>query len=459
MATPVVMPKQGQSVESCIIVSWKKKKGDPIEVGETLCEVETDKALLEVESPASGTILALFFQEGDEVPVLTTIAAIGQPGEAVDHLGPGAAIESRGAAEAPPAAPVEAGAGKPGPGNGITLTDRPPTIAAPTAISPRARNLAQKKGLDVAGLPGTGPGGRIIERDVQAALAQKPRLTPLAQSMLAGGGFQTPERGSGAGGRIRAEDLIAVSIPPESRPEAPATVDQAAEEVQTIPLKGVRKVIAARMLDSLQTTAQLTLNASADARAALAYRKQLKHSAESLGLQQVTLNDLILFGVSRILPQHLELNAWLTDQTISQYKNVHLGYAVDTPRGLLVPVLRRANRLSLKQISVEAKRLAAACLAGTIAPDELKGGTFTVTNLGGLGIESFTPILNPPQVGILGVGSVNLKPVEIEGEVAFIPHLGLSLTVNHQVVDGAPAARFLQALCQGLAEIELLLAL
>jgi pyruvate dehydrogenase E2 component (dihydrolipoamide acetyltransferase) len=218
-------------------------------------------------------------------------------------------------------------------------------------------------------------------------------------------------------------------------------------------------VIAERMWESLQNSAQLTLNASADARAMLAYRKRLKNSDETLGLQKVTINDLLLFVVSRTLPLYPEVNALFVDNTISRYKNAHLAVAVDTPRGLVVPVIRNAQALSLKQIADEAKRLATGAMDGSVSPDELTGGTFTVTNLGSLGIESFTPILNPPQVGILGVGNINLKPVEVDGEVKFMPHLGLSLTINHQVVDGAPAARFLQTLSQRLAELELLLAI
>jgi pyruvate dehydrogenase E2 component (dihydrolipoamide acetyltransferase) len=221
----------------------------------------------------------------------------------------------------------------------------------------------------------------------------------------------------------------------------------------------VRKVIAERMWESLQSTAQLTLNASADARSLLTYRKRLKNSDESLGLQNITINDLILFAVSRTLPLYPEVNALFKEHTIYQYKNVHLAVAVDTPRGLVVPVIRKAQALSLKQISEEAKRLAAGAMDGSVSPDELTGGTFTVTNLGSLGIESFTPILNPPQVGILGVGNINLKPVEIDGNVEFIPRISLSLTINHQAVDGAPGARFLQTLSQRLAEPELLLAL
>jgi pyruvate dehydrogenase E2 component (dihydrolipoamide acetyltransferase) len=245
---------------------------------------------------------------------------------------------------------------------------------------------------------------------------------------------------------------------PEAGGPLSPEIPLAEEEVEVFPLKGTRKVIATRMLESLQTTAQLTLNASADARALLAYRQRLKGSAEGLGLQKVTINDLILFAVSRVLLQHLDLNTLFAENTISRYKNVHLGFAVDTPRGLLVPVIRQAQALSLKQISETSKRLATACLEGAISPDDLKGGTFTVSNMGNFGIESFTPLLNPPQVAILGVGNINLKPVEVEGEVQFIPHLGLSLTINHQVVDGAPGARFLQTLSLGLAQIELLLA-
>jgi pyruvate dehydrogenase E2 component (dihydrolipoamide acetyltransferase) len=452
MATAVVMPKQGQSVESCIIVGWKKAVGDEVVAGEALCEVETDKALLEVESPASGTVLALFFQEGDEVPVLTNIAAIGEPGEDVSSLRPAGARDKVASAtvETRPTVPPVATAPAP-----AVATQAPAVVG----ISPRARNLAKQKSLETASLQGTGPAGRIIERDVLAALDKKPAMTPLAKSMVAQGGFSAPAHGSGVRGRIMAEDLRAVVSQAEAPFHRTPAVVSGEDEVLTIPVKGIRKVIATRMLNSLQTTAQLTLNASADARALLAYRRRLKDSPEALGLSKVTINDLILFAVSRTLPDYLDLNATFNDDTISQYKNVHLGFAVDTPRGLMVPVIRYANTLSLRQIAQAAKRLASACLDSTISSDEMSGGTFTVTNLGSFGIESFTPVLNPPQVGILGVGNVNLKPVEVEGEVQFISHLGLSLTINHQVVDGAPAARFLQAFAQRLAQIELLLAL
>jgi pyruvate dehydrogenase E2 component (dihydrolipoamide acetyltransferase) len=230
-------------------------------------------------------------------------------------------------------------------------------------------------------------------------------------------------------------------------------------EITKVQIKGIRKLIADRMLHSMQTTAQLTLNSTADARQLLAMRKRFKASDELLGLQKVTINDLVLFATAKILAQHTALNALLEGDVMSKYSDVHLAFAVDTPRGLMVPVIRGANHITLKSISAQAKELGGACQSGSIAPEALNGGTFTVTNLGGLGVETFTPILNPPQVGILGVGNIGLKPIQQGANVEFIPHLNLSLTINHQVVDGAPAARFLNALAAALANMEVTLAL
>lgn len=453
MATPVVMPKQGQSVESCIIVEWKKEEGDPVQEGDVLCEVETDKAVMEVESPVSGTLLARFYPEGELVPVLTNIAAIGTPGEDISHLRPqegGSASQT----EAVPPAPSEEAPVQEAPAGGVDQASAAPA-APPQAISPRARNLAARRQIDLTGVQGTGPGGRIIERDVEAALAAQPRLSPVAKAMVETGGYRAPGRGTGPGGRVMSRDLEAVASPAPS----PAAAGAEDDVLERIPVRGIRKVIAERMLHSLQSTAQLTLHASADARALLAYRRRLKESEPALELQGVTINDLVLFAVSRVLLQFPDLNAWYDGETITRYRAVHLGFAVDTPRGLMVPVIRRAQVLSLRELSRASKRLSTACQEGSITPDELNGGTFTVTNLGSLGIERFTPILNPPQVAILGVGSIELKAVEVEGEVQFIPHLGLSLTLNHQAVDGAPGARFLQALARGIAGLETLLAL
>ncbi|RME56056.1 MAG: 2-oxo acid dehydrogenase subunit E2, partial [Caldilineae bacterium] len=228
----------------------------------------------------------------------------------------------------------------------------------------------------------------------------------------------------------------------------------------TIPVRGVRQVVAERMLASVQSTAQLTLHTHADATRLRALRARLKSSPREMGLQDVTINHLVLFAVARSLLAHPALNAHFQGDAIHQFRTVHLGVAVDAPRGLMVPVVRHAERRSLKNLAEEARRLTEACRSGRITPDELSGGTFTVTNLGAFGVESFTPILNPPQVAILGVGAIRPQPVEeADGGVGFAPHMGLSLTIDHQAVDGAQAARFLQTLAHNLAQIDLLLAM
>ena len=466
MADAVVMPKLGNSVDSCILVSWKKGVGDQVAAGEALCEIETDKALMEIESAVSGSLLALFFAEGEEIPVFTNIAAIGQPGESFETLRP--ALARQNAPSEPPASaipPESRPSSVPHQEPAALRSEHTRAPHTPAGFSPRATRLALRQNIAIDALSGSGPRGRIIERDVLAAIEQQPTVTPLAKRMLAQGQFAAPAQGTGSRGRILAADLSpsAVPHPPPTalpvEPEADASPAQEAGEFETVPVQGVRRVIARRMLESLQTSAQLTLNSSADAQALLAYRQRLKASAEASGLQQVTINDLILFTVSRTLKRHSELNALFKDDVIYQYNNVNLGFAVDTARGLMAPVIHDAAALSLLQIGREARRLASACQDGAITAAEMENGTFTVTNLGSAGVESFTPILNPPQVAILGVGSINLKPVEIDGELQFRKHIGLSLTINHQVIDGAPAARFLQALARGLAEVDLLLAL
>lgn len=462
MAKPIVMPKQGNQVESCLILQWLKQPGDAVEVGEPVCEIETDKAVVEIPSPEAGVLLETFYPAGEEVPVFTPIAAVGDPGDDLSDLRPEAGdgvapsrSEDSGSAAGP--APAEQN----DPEDSAASQIEPPVSKESgerrVFASPRARKLAQKKDVDLQSLKGSGPAGRIIERDVRAALTQRgaaPAISPVARAMLETGDFESPPRGTGPRGRVFSGDLIPRADGPEAAGEPPAPDPGA----KALPLTGTRRTIACRMLASVQSTAQLTLNASADARALRAYRERLKASPEELGLADITINDLLLLVVSRVLPRFPELNALLVEEVIHQHQEVHLGIAVDTPRGLVVPVLRSAHKKSLKEIAEEARRLARASVEGRIEPEKLTGGTFTVSNLGGLGVESFTPILNPPQVGILGVGNINLKPVETRGEVIFIPHIGLSLTINHQAVDGAPAARFLRALAQGIANLELMLA-
>jgi pyruvate dehydrogenase E2 component (dihydrolipoamide acetyltransferase) len=452
VATEVLMPRQGNTVESCVILDWKKREGDSIQEGDIICEVETDKAAFEVEAPASGTVIKTFFEEGDDVPVLTVIAAIGEAGEDVSGLAP---------AEASPAAKAE----KPGPRTGPVPAGGEAAASAESSpegppISPRAKLLAQSKGIDFRTVAGSGPGGRIIERDIQYVLGSREPFTPAAIEEQLKQGVAGPAAGSGLGGRVTAADVAASTA---GGPAAGAAAGSAAAEypgpVEEKPVKGVRKLIAERMRGALQSTAQLTMNGSADARTILAYRKKLKAMPEESGLTGITLNDFILFAVSRNLRVFNELNAHFLGDTVKQFAYVHLGFAVDTPRGLMVPVIRNAHALTLKQISAEAKRLSSGCLEGGINPDELSGGTFTVTNLGAFGIESFTPIANAPEVGILGVNAIQPKPVAGEnGETVFVPHIGFSLTIDHQLIDGALGAKFLRGMAEKIENFDITLA-
>ncbi|NLG25540.1 MAG: 2-oxo acid dehydrogenase subunit E2, partial [Clostridiales bacterium] len=323
--------------------------------------------------------------------------------------------------------------------------------AAPERISPRARAMAERTGADLARATATGPDGRVIARDVQALLDAGQVVTPAARAGYAGGG-----EGTGLGGRVTLADL--------DRPDAPAEqtapVVPAAESWDE-PLSNMRKVIARAMTASLSSMAQLTHHSSFDATQIQALRKQLKEGGEPFGLSKVTLNDIVLYAVARTLanPAFKALNAHLIDgATMRYFKGVHLGVAVDTERGLMVPTIFGADRMSLAQISQAAKQLAAECQAGTINPDLLRGGTFTVSNLGALGTESFTPVINPPQTAILGVGSITTRVRDEGGSLAGYPAMGLSLTYDHRALDGAPASRFLKALCENLEHFTLLLA-
>ena len=405
MAIAVLMPKQGQSVESCLIIKWNKKEGDKVKVEEPICEVETDKAVFEVVAPETGTILKIFYKEGDDVPVLNTIAIIGQPGEKIDHLIPKKTVSvSKGEYVEKQKAIT--------PDESLKKT-KPSFEDNLIPISPVARRFAGKKGIDFSILIGSGPGGRIIKKDIEKALSEgEPLISGTVSKKLFG-------------------------------------------PVNEIPIEGVRKIISERMLVSLQSTAQLTLNASADASNLLACRESLKSSPQMEGLSKININDFLLYIVANILPKFKNMNAHFLKDKILEFEHVHLGFAVDSPRGLMVPIIHNAHLLSLKEISKEARRLNTACQEETILPDELNGGTFTVTNLGTMGIVSFTPILNIPQVAILGICSISLKPIMKDNEIKFIPHIGLSLTFDHRAVDGAPAAKFLQELNMVIANFDL----
>ena len=432
MADQIVMPKLGNSVEECLITEWLKNEGDTIAVGDVICTVETDKAAVDVEASAAGIILKILYPEGEEVPVLKPIVIVGKPGEDISNVVTSVPDDAPSKTESFP-----------------VLTGK---NSEPGSSSPRARNLASAQGVDISSVSGTGPSGRIIERDViKINSGNAPASAVAIEKMLSSGGVR-PAVGSGIGGRVLSSDIDS-SIGINSEPAA-------AKSISTeIPVKGVRKIISGLMLKSLTTTAQLTLNSSANAENLLALRKRLKNSSESLGLNRISVNDLVMFAVVRTLKDYPELNANFLGDKIIQYGNVNLGIAVDTDRGLMVPVVKNVQNLSLKDFASGNRAVYDRISSNTILPEELSGATFTVTNLGSLGIESFTPVLNIPEVAILGVNSIYLKPVMKNGEVVHESFIGLSLTFNHQALDGAPAAGFLHQLSKNIKDIDLMMAM
>ncbi len=416
MANAVIMPKAGITVESCIIGTWEKKVGDSVKVGDILFTYETDKASFECESTAEGTLLEIFYNDGDEVPCLVNVCAIGSAGEDCSALRPeGSSPAEEQAApviaaepekKAEPAQPVESTA-----------------VEGKVAVSPRAKKLAERAGVDATLATATGPNGRIIERDVRnlmenPVVAEKKACEPAATS-------------------------------------APVIDDTQYVDEK---FSGIRRAISKSMHNSLSTMAQLTHNSSFDATTILEYRKMLK-SAEG-EYAGITLGDIVLYAVSRTLMSYPDLNAhMLDDNNIRKFKHVNLGVAIDTPRGLMVPTLFHADEMSLLEISKEVKKLAAECREGNISPDKLTGGSFTVSNLGNLGIESFTPVINPPQTGILGVCCATDRVRKgANGAIEIYPAMVLSLTYDHRAIDGAPASRFLKELGENLERFTALLA-
>ena len=457
MADVVIMPRQGQSVESCIIAKWHKKKGDPVKAGDVLFTYETDKSSFDEEAKSDGILLDVFFEEGDDVECLKNVCVIGQEGEETACYNPNLAEEKQAetapAAESAPAEeakPVQAEA------------------AAPASyiegdfvkISPRARHLADKLDLDYRFANPSGPNGRIIERDIRAINA--PMYTKAAGAAKAAGIVE----GTGIGGRITTADLrqaaqteaASAGIIGEAASVAVIGGAASAPMYEDVKIPNIRKVIAKSMHSSLSEMAQLTLNSSFDATEIMALRQKLKENAEKSGLNNITLNDIVMFAVSHTLLNHKDINAnFINGDTMRYFHTVNLGMAVDTPRGLMVPTIEGAEHLSLNELAAISKSMANACKEGSISPDALKNGSFTVTNLGSLGVESFTPVINPPQTAILGVDAVVKRPREVNGEIKLYPAMGLSLTFDHRAVDGAPAAKFLKELCYNLENFSVML--
>jgi pyruvate dehydrogenase E2 component (dihydrolipoamide acetyltransferase) len=440
MATVVIMPKQGQSVESCIITQWMKNEGDQVAVGDVLFSYETDKASFEEEARVSGVLLKMLAQEGDDVPCLDNVCIIGEPGEDISHLlgetSPAAAQAKEAEEEAAPAAQPTA-----------PVVQKAPAAAEGAAVSPRARNTAARLGVDASLASPSGAEGRIIERDVLA-------LSQSATRAVGG----SADQGTGLGGRKQLSDLE-----PQVQEVALQTLTSAVASMFAPPayvdkpLSNLRKVIAKAMMTSLQSSAQLTHTVSFDATEILALRAKFKNSDDP-DVSGITIGDMVLYAAAKTLPAYEALNAnMIGDTTLRVFSSVNLGVAVDTPRGLLVPTVFEADRMSLSQLSKTVKDLAASAKNGNINPDLLQGGSFTVTNLGGYGVEHFTPVINYPQTGILGVCTTVDKVRMGKNGLEIYKSMPLCLTYDHRAIDGAPATLFLVDLKKKLENFTLLL--
>jgi len=400
MATAVIMPKQGQSVETCIITKWFRKKGDMVLVGDILFSYETDKASFDLESPVEGMLLEIFFGDGAEVPVLVNVAVVGKSGEATDSFNPEMpdSISARTASETSSFSAAQ----------DTEVPTKVPIVSEDLdnkiRISPRAKMMAHEKGVDYNNLSGSGPNGRIIARDIQKRISDEVIDTKVIQTT----GSDFTEQ----------------------------------------PLSNVRKLIAKAMHSSLQNSAQLTHHMSADVRFLLEARQIIKLKLASDKTQQdITLNDMVCWCVIKALGKFPEANSHFLDDRIKTFNKVHLGLAVDTPRGLMVPAVRNVSDMDLVKLSKELKSAAEACKRGNINPELIKStsASFTVSNLGNYGVEMFTPVINLPQVAILGVCTIIHRPANMGNNTfGFVPYIGLSLTYDHRAIDGGPATLFLK---------------
>jgi pyruvate dehydrogenase E2 component (dihydrolipoamide acetyltransferase) len=457
MITEIILPKLGQTMEEGTIVEWIKREGDAVRRDEILFTVETDKAVMEVEATADGFLRRILAPVGQTVPVLAAVALLATTADEDISGYPAAQV------------PAEEGAVLPAQGAGA--------LQQPRALfaSPRARKTAREKGIDLSLVTGTGPGGRIVEQDVLASAAAqapvlpaaRPRATPLAAKAAqalgvdltaVSPGLSGRDLATGVGGRIVKADVeAAVWAATQGSPEHGRGIPTLPAELpatESMPVAGLRRIIAERMATSHQTTARVTLVTEADATALVEAREQLKAAVEGEWGFAPGYNDLLAIVVARSLLEFPYMNARLKAdpgpagrdlaQTIERLPYVNLGIAVDTDRGLLVPVIRDAGHKGLRALGAEFRILVERARTGKSLPDDLTGGTFTITNLGMYDIDAFTPIINLPEAAILGAGRIQARPVVYGGQIVARQMWALSLSFDHRLVDGAPAARFLQ---------------
>ncbi|MDR1411286.1 MAG: 2-oxo acid dehydrogenase subunit E2 [Spirochaetaceae bacterium] len=413
MANSIIMPKTGMAMEEGVIVEWLVKEGDRVQKGDVVAVIETDKTTMDLESDYDGVILAVMGKAGETVPVTRPIAWVGEPGEPVPKAREEAGAPPAVRAEAPPPAREEAP--RSGTGGGIRAT-------------PAARKAARDRGIDLGSLKAGGKYGEVRLADMEVCCA---KATPLARRMAEDRGLSLEGlRGSGHAGKVFSADLPAPERERGARPDV------------RVPLTGIQRVTGRRMLESRQTIPDVTEHTRADVTRMLELRKELN---EQPGLR-ITVNDFALAAAARALEINPRMNSVLDGNDLVCRGSVNLGVAVATERGLLVPVIRDAQGLGLRQISAKAAELAARAREGKLSADEMGGGTFTVSNVGMYGITLFTPIINPPEAAILGVCAIE-DELRLAGDKVLNRKLmGLSLSFDHRIADGAVSALFLKTI-------------
>jgi pyruvate dehydrogenase E2 component (dihydrolipoamide acetyltransferase) len=432
MAKAVIMPKQGLLMTEGTIIEWLKKEGQKVEVGEPLFEMETDKLTITIEAQEAGTLLKIVRGEGETVPITEIIAIIGEPGEDIsDLLGSGTKVNCR--------EPQNASAGLQETADANSANESGQRIF----ITPRAKMIASEKGVDYNNIHGSGPDGLITEKDILQYLEktpEQPKATPLAAKIAAINDISlTAVKGSGERGKITKADVEVVIEAGKTAAETAGKAKTAARGERLVPFTAVRKIIADKMTKSLREMAQANHRMKVDVSEIIRLRDNLKAADV-----KITLTDIFVRVIAKALTEFPEINSSYTSEGILFKEYINIGIAVASPNGLIVPVVKDADLMSLKDIAAVSSELIDKARNGKLQPDDYTGGTFTITNLGMFDIDEFTAIVNPPESAILALGKINREPV-VEGDSIVIrPIMVLSLTYDHRVIDGAPAAMFLQ---------------
>ena len=457
MAVEVIMPKAGSEMEEGEIVQWFKQEGDEVKEGEILLEIVTDKVNMEVEAEASGTLLKILHPAGSTVPVVQTIAWIGQPGEAVPGAGEAPVATAAPAGETVVETKVETG-----PAQEVVVFDNSGLRATPAA-----RAYAREKGLDLSKVKGTGAKGRVHKEDViDYKLNSKVKISPLAARIAQIEGINTESiAGTGPNGKIMKADVLAVlNDTPKAEPAKKQEIAQPGKNsvkapnenqwgiVETVPMSPMRKVISKRMSESYFSAPTFVVNVEVDMTELLALRKKVVDTILEETGKKATVTDFVSLAVIKSLMKHPYVNASLSSDEKEMYLHhyVNLSIAVGMDSGLVVPVIKGADKMSLKELVVASKEITTKALAGKLKPDEMADSTFTISNLGMYGVKSFVPIINQPNTAILGVSATVQKPVVLNGEVKVRPIMTLTLTADHRVVDGLEGAKFMKTLKEAI---------